>query len=251
MNRLDGRRVVVTGGASGMGEGLVRAFPQLGARVVSLDRSPDGAEVAKASGADFLTCDVSDEDSVEDAMSQAVSILGGLDVLVHAAGIAPGAPAARTSFDEFQRVMTINATGTMLTNRAAFGNFKTDGGQILNFASGAGVNGYPGKAAYAASKGAVLAWTRTIAVEWGPSGVTANAIVPAIWTPMYEATRASMSAEQLSAHDAVMAQRVPLGGRLGDIEQDFVPVLAFLASPDARFMTGQMFAIDGGMLMVR
>jgi NAD(P)-dependent dehydrogenase (short-subunit alcohol dehydrogenase family) len=147
--------------------------------------------------------------------------------------------------------MAVNATGTLLTNQAAFTHLRQAGGQILNFASAAGVNGYPAKPAYAASKGAVLAWSRSVAVEWAPFAITVNCIVPGIWTPMYDTTRANMSAEALAAHDEVMKQRVPLKGKLGDIDEDFVPVMAFLASAGARFMTGQMFAIDGGSTMVR
>ena len=249
---LNGRRIIITGGASGMGAGLVRALPGLGATVVSLDvDSAAGEPIAAAAGAGFVTCDVSSAASVTDAFTTAVDRLGGLDVLIHAAGIAPGGPAAELDIEVWNRVMGINATGTYLTNQAALEYLRAGGGRIINFASAAGVQGYPGKAAYAASKGAVAAWTRSVAVEWAKYDITVNAMAPAIWTPMYDKTRAAMTPEQLLAHDAFMAGAVPIGGRLGDVDRDFVPVIAFLAGDGARFMTGQIFAVDGGTLMLR
>jgi NAD(P)-dependent dehydrogenase (short-subunit alcohol dehydrogenase family) len=250
---LNGRRILITGGASGMGEGLVRAFPGLGARVVSLDfEAAAGNAIAhEASAVGFVKVDVSDKASVNTAVAEAVSLLGGLDVLIHAAGIAPASAAHEITVDHWNRVMAVNATGTFLMNQAVFHHLKEHGGAILNFASAAGVQGYPNKAAYSAAKGAVLAWGRTIAQEWGKYGISVNAIAPAIWTPMYDKTRASMTGAQLAAHDAALAGAIPLGGKLGDIERDFVPVMAFLAAAGAHFMTGQVFPIDGGTLMMR
>jgi NAD(P)-dependent dehydrogenase (short-subunit alcohol dehydrogenase family) len=136
-------------------------------------------------------------------------------------------------------------------NRAVFPFLKEKGGAILNFASSAGVVGYPEKPAYAAAKGAVVAWVRSLAVEWAAYGIRVNAIAPAINTPMSEKTRSLLTAEQLAEFDAGLRRKIPLGGRLGDIESDLVPVLAFLSSEGARFLTGQIFPVDGGLLMMR
>ncbi|MDP1632550.1 MAG: SDR family oxidoreductase [Caulobacter sp.] len=250
---LRGRRIIITGGASGMGEGLVRAFPAYGATVVSMDLDAVAGEaVAAAAGAlAFLPVDVCDAVSVRNAVDAAVARMGGLDVLIHAAGVAPSARAEDMSLDFWNRVIAVNATGTMLMNQAVFPHLKSAGGAILNFASAAGVNGHPGKAAYAAAKGAVLSWNRSIAAEWASHRITVNAIAPAIWTPMYDKTRSEMSAEDLALHDAQKLRAIPLGGKLGDVARDFTPVMTFLASEGARFMTGQIIAIDGGMVMSR
>lgn len=257
-NALTALRIVVTGGASGMGAGIVHAFAADGATVVSLDVAEEaGREVAARADergrgrVHFVHCDVASTESVDAAFARAAELLGGLDVLVHAAGIAPGRAAAEIAVEDWDRVLEVNARGTFLTNQAAFRLLSEKGGRIINFASGAGAKGYPGKAHYAASKGAVLAWTRTVAAEWGRFGITVNALAPAIATPMYAATRAAMSADQLAAHDAQLAVQMPVDGALGDIERDLVPVLRFLAGPGSRFVTGQTIAVDGGMLMVR
>ena len=255
---LAGVRTIVTGGASGMGAGIVGAFAAHGARVISLDiQEGPGTEIAEkatAAGpgqARFITADVSDKASVDAAFAAAADALGGLDVLVHAAGIAPGAPAESIAVEDWDNVFAVNARGTFLTNQAAFRLLQESGGRIINFASAAGVAGLANKAHYSASKGAVVAWTRTVAREWGSRGITVNMIAPAISTPMYAKTRSLMTPEQLATLDATLKAEMPIDGKLGEIDRDLVPLLVFLAGPGARFMTGQIFSVDGGILMVR
>lgn len=250
--QLDGKKIIVTGGARGIGAAVVSAYVEQGGQVVSLDiGNHANVEDPQGPGRVFHRhCDIAQSQSVDEAFAWAAQRLGGLDVLVHAAGIAPNAQAQDIELDQWEQVFAVNARGTFLTNRAAYGLMQHSGGRIINFASAAGVMGQPGKAHYAASKGAVLAWTRTVAREWGPLGITVNAIAPAMWTPMYDATRASMNPQQLQQHDAFMATHIPLGGRLGDPRNDLAPMLVFLAGDGARFITGQTLAVDGGMLML-
>jgi NAD(P)-dependent dehydrogenase (short-subunit alcohol dehydrogenase family) len=249
---LQGRRIVITGGAMGMGAGLVRAFPLLGATVASLDiAEKEGAEVAHAAGATFVRCDISRKSDVDSAFAKAAAELGGIDVLFNVAGIASRDAAVDTPLSEWEQVMAVNATGTFLTNLAAFGYLRPEGGRIINFASSVGATGMANRGAYAASKGAVLAWSRTIAKEWAPYGITVNCVAPAMWTPMHEHTRSRMSAEELATFEAWQKEFIPLGGRPGVVARDLVPVMAFVASRASRFMTGQVFAVDGGSLMLR
>ncbi len=249
---LTGRKVIITGGTSGMGEALVKAFPGLGAKVVFWGRNVQAAQrLTDETKATFIQTEVTNKEAVDDAMRKSVDALGGVDVFIHAAGIAPGGPAEDITEETWASVMQTNATGTYLTNTAVFPYMKDHGGHIINFTSAGGIQGYKGKAAYAASKGAVTAWTRSIAMEWAQYNIRANMIAPTIWTPMYDKTRAAMTPEELKAHDAFMATAIPLGGKLGDTQKDFAPIMAFLASEDAHYLTGQVICIDGGTLMMR
>jgi NAD(P)-dependent dehydrogenase (short-subunit alcohol dehydrogenase family) len=231
---------------------MVGDYARHGAKVVSLDVNDEaGKAIAAVAGADYVACDVSDQASVTSAFARSAEILGGLDVLVHAAGVAPGAPAEAITLSGWEKVFAINARGTFLTNQAAFDSLKAGGGRIINFASAAGISGQPGKAHYAATKGAVIAWTRTIAKEWGQYGITVNCIAPAIETPMYHKTRSLMSDAALAALDAKLAADMPIDGKLGDADRDLAPLMRFLAGAGSRFITGQIFAVDGGLTMVR
>lgn len=251
---LSGKKIIVTGAARGIGASAARALTAAGARVCGLDVSVAAAgapEVRDAGRLTFDLCDVSSRTSATAAINRAVEEMGGLDVLIHVAGVQRYTPAEAITDEEWDLVVGVNAKGTMIANQAAFPHLKARGGRIVNFASAAGAMGLRGCAHYAASKGAVLAWTRTIAQEWGRYGVSVNAVAPGMWTPMYDTTRAGMSPEQLEAHDRGMAMMIPLGGRLGDPDADMAPVLVFLASDASRFITGQTLAVDGGLMMVR
>jgi NAD(P)-dependent dehydrogenase (short-subunit alcohol dehydrogenase family) len=189
---------------------------------------------------------------VFEAFAAATAELGGLDALVHVAGVERKAPAELISDEDFDLTMSVNMKGTFLTNQAAFPYLRDNGGgRIVNFASGAALYPYVGGAHYSASKGAVVSWTRTIAHEWGKHEISAVAINPVMWTPMYEESRARYTPEQLVEHEATMTQRIPLGGSLGDPDRDMAPVLVFLVSDAARFISGQVVSVDGGMVPLR
>jgi 2-hydroxycyclohexanecarboxyl-CoA dehydrogenase len=242
------KKVIVVGGASGVGAACVRSLAEAGASIVSLDLSEElGAAVAEAAGQHFLRCDTTNRDQVFSSIDEAAGMLGGLDALVHTAGILVQGPAAELTDEAWARAMDVNARGPMLTNQAALPHLKKgERSSIANFASSAALTAYPNGAAYAASKGAVTAWTRSIAVEWAPFGIRANAIHPSAATPMLQQHRDELSEEQKVAYDEVIRQKVPLGGEFGDPDRDIAPVITFLVSDGARFVTGQNIAINGG-----
>ena len=256
--RLEGRRIVVTGGSRGIGEASVRAFVAEGAHVACLDVLDDaGRRVtgeASANGpgsARFYHCDVSDRKAVESVMRTAIAELGGLDVLASIAGVERQSPAEDITDEEWDLIFDVNVRGTMLTNQQACRAMQVAGGRIINVGSDAGLAPFPNGAHYSASKGAVMAWTRTVAAEWAASASPSTRWFPAIWTPMYDEHRARMSPEELVRHDAQMAAAVPLGGRLGIPIRDLAPVMVFLAGDDCRFITGQIISVNGGTGMVR
>jgi NAD(P)-dependent dehydrogenase (short-subunit alcohol dehydrogenase family) len=247
MGELDGKRIIVTGGARGIGEAAVDAFSHAGASVVSLDIGHSDGDAG--SGILRLRCDIASAASVETAFGGAVAHLGGLDALANVAGVISQHPAESIPLAEWGRVIGVNATGTLLTNQAAFPHLRAaGGGSIINIGSVAGVRGYPNGAHYAASKGAVLAWTRTVADEWGPLGIRVNAVAPSVWTPMYDEWRAGLTPAELAAHDEFQRISTPIGGKLGDPRGDLAPLLVFLAGDGSRFITGQTIAADGGKL---
>ena len=256
--KLEGKRIIVTGGSKGIGAATVKAYVREGAIVASLDvDDSDGKKIVEEanSGATgkamYYHCDIAKRDEVKSAFRQAIDDMGGLDVLVNNAGVERTAAGESIEDAEWDLIMDVNVRGTMLTNQIAFPDLKEHGGAIINFGSVSGLRPSPQHPHYSASKGAVHSWTRSVAHAWGAYNIRVNAVLPAIWTPMYDNHRSHLNEQELAAHDAGMAQAIPLGGKLGDPEKDLAPLMVFLASDDSRFITAQLIPVDGGLGQVR
>ena len=257
---LDGKGIIITGAARGMGAATVRTYVRAGATVTAMDLADDlGQEVANAADvegpghATYRHVDVSDRASVESAFDEAIDEMGGLDVLAHPAAIQASDVAEDITDENWDRMFSINVRGTMLTNQAAFKSMRAggNGGSIINFGSISGLRPEPSAPAYSASKGAVHSWTRTAAAAWGAAGVRVNAILPAIATPMYEEALSRMTPEQAEAHRWQNEESIAMGKKYGDPDSDLGPVMVFFASDASRFITGQLIPVDGGQTSVR
>lgn len=244
---VENRRVLVTGAATGIGAAAVQVLSAAGARVVGTSHN---TEPESRVGASWVRCDVSDQRSVEGAVAEAVTELGGLDVLIHAAGYwQPGMP-GQIDVNDIRSVLDANFNSTVFTNQAAYVAMKASGGQIVNFGSAEGVTGNPFAATYSAAKAAVHAWTRSAARLWGADGVTVNAVAPAVATRGADRLRATLTPEGVEQLEQQLKAAIPLGGTLGDPVEDLGPVLLFLSSDAAKFITGQLLAVDGGLQML-
>lgn len=256
--RFEGKKVLVTGGAQGIGEASVRAFANAGAHVVSTDLNEEkGAAVAAdvtSTGPGqvwFHKIDVADKASVEAAFSFADEKLGGLDVLVNIAGIQQSAYAVDITDELFHKLYDINVLGTIHTNQQAHQLMLANrNGSIINVGSMAGFVPELTNAVYGSSKAAVHALVRAFSREWGPDNIRVNAFLPYVNTPMFDKYRGSLGPEELVAYDKSVADSIPLG-HVGDADKDLAPAILFLASDDARFITGQLLPVDGGLANVR
>jgi len=235
VNRYDfeGRVALVTGGASGIGAATAERMRSGGARVAVFDREAAGDGLLSIQG------DVSRSVDADAAVGRVVAELGGLDVLVNCAGV-PGQslPTLDVPDEEWERVFAINAHGTFWFCRAAARIMVARGyGRIVNVASIAGKEGNPPAAAYSGSKGAVIAFTKSIGKDLARTGVLVNCIAPAVIdTPILEGL-----SEQ---HVDYMVERIPLG-RLGRADE-VAALICWLASEDMSFSTGACFDISGG-----
>jgi len=247
---LHGRRILVTGGATGIGAAAVGVLTGAGASVAATYHKTSPPERLAAA---WLQCDVRDADAVSAMVRQSADQLGGLDVLVNAAGLwQPGIP-GYIGVDEISFLLDTNVKATILTNQAAYAVMKDQdpkGGKIINFGSSEAVMGSPISAVYAATKGAVQAWTRSAAKAWAGDKVTVNALAPAVQTPGADRLRDFLGPQAAALIDQQMQMMIPLGGALGEPARDVGPMLVFLAGPGSGFITGQLLAVDGGLMMV-
>ena len=247
---LDGRKILVTGGATGIGAAAVGVLTEAGAAVAATYHQTPPPEGLPAT---WLQCDARDADAVTAMVQQATERLGGLDVLVNAAGLWQAGIPGYIEADQISFLLDTNIKTTILTNQAAYAVMKDQdpkGGRIINFGSSEAVMGSPISAVYAATKGAVQAWTRSAAKAWAADNVTVNALAPAVQTPGADRLRDFLGPEAAALIDQQMKMMIPLGGALGEPARDVGPMLVFLAGPGSGFITGQLLAVDGGLMMV-
>ncbi|MGK2868691.1 MAG: SDR family NAD(P)-dependent oxidoreductase [Mycobacterium sp.] len=263
--RYAARRVLITGGGSGIGQACVLRILAEGGRVVAADISPEGLrdtiDKAGGSGAQLspLVMDIGDEASVRTGVAEAISVLGGLDTLVNAAGILRSAHLAETTLADFEQVLRINLIGTFLVTREAIAALHDGNGpSVVNFSSTSAHFAHPYMAAYAASKGGVLSMTHAWAMEFAKAGIRFNCVQPgSISSGMTDGSgtaRQSIGPGLPTDADyglfGKVAPMLPLADGAIFAKPDAVAgVVAMLGSNDAYFITGTEVRIDGGSHM--
>ncbi len=249
--RLAGKRALMIGAATGIGRAAALQFADNGASLVIADINLPAAEDAVKSmakpdqHASALVCDVRDETSVQEAVSQAERRMGGIDTLVFFAGLQRLGHAEEFSGDDWDAVFEVNARGTFFATKHAVPVIrKAGGGSIITTSSLAGLRGAPGMTGYAAAKGAVIAYTVALAQELAPDNIRVNSVLPGwIDTPFNNPAIALMGGAE--AHGEVVRRIVPLG-RQGTPDE-VAPIYVFLASEESRYITAKQMMVDGGM----
>jgi len=243
------QRVIVTGAAQGIGRAVALHVASPGVHLAVWDVKRDGVEETaklcqeKGAAARAWTVDVGDADAIEAAVSAFERAWGKPDGLVNNAGIFPRARALDMKLAEWEEVLRVNLTGTFVTARAVAARMKDLGrGAIVNTASGRALAGAANGAHYAASKGGIIALTKSLALDWAAYGIRVNCVIPGLTDTAQP--RVEMGDNELHAAGA----RIPMG-RIGRPE-DIAAVVAFLLSDDSGYMTGQSVAANGGAIMV-
>lgn len=240
MKRLAGRRILITGAASGLGAAIAALFADEGAKLALLDRDGDGvASKAKDLAAYSTGVDVTDFNATLRATDRAAQAMGGLDGVVNAAGILHHALFEATDVAEWQRTIQVNLTGPWIVCRVALPHLRdAASATIVNISSGLGLRPAPRYSAYAASKGGLLALTKALAIELAP-GIRVNAVCPgAVETPMTAPLLRDPAARAAAAATYAL-------GRLGK-PAEIADAVLFLTGPESGFVTGIALPVDGG-----
>jgi 2-dehydro-3-deoxy-L-rhamnonate dehydrogenase (NAD+) len=225
--RFTGRRAVVTGGLSGIGEAVLKRLQAEGARAVAWDMTGG------------IKTDISDLASVENAVAETVKQIGGIDILVNSAGITgPTVPVNGFPVEGWLKTMAVNVNGTFFTNRSVIPLMIAQNyGRIVNIASIAGKEGNPNASAYSASKAAVIGFTKSLAKEVASHNIAVNAVTPAaVRTPIFD--------QMPQTHIDFMLAKIPRG-RFGTVDEN-ASLICWLASDECSFSTGAVFDISGG-----
>lgn len=247
MGEFEGRVVIVTGGALGIGKSYCCGFAEAGAHVVVADIEQEAANrVAQDVNGLAVQVDVSDEASTKAMAKAAHDRYGRIDILLNNAGlfttILPMKPWTEISLEEWDRVMAVNVRGYLLCARAVFPYMKDRGwGRIINIGSNTALSGVPGFLHYVTSKGAIMGFTRALAREIGETGITVNTVTPGLVST--EGVKKHYSEEMLESRvsaRSIKRQQMP---------EDLVGAVIFLSSEGAGFITGQTLNVDGGQIM--
>ncbi len=254
MGRLQGKVAVITGGGGGIGGATCARFAREGAKVAVLDRNLEGAQavasrIASEGGqAIALACDITDRASVDAAIAKVKEQLGEIDVLVNNAGWDVFKPFTKTVPDEWERLIAINLVGALNMHHAVLPGMaaRGTGGRIVNVASDAARVGSSGEAVYAACKGGLVAFSKTLAREHARHGITVNVVCPG---PTDTALLAGVTGTAANPEKLVEAftRAIPMG-RLGQPD-DLPGAILFFASDEASFVTGQVLSVSGGLTM--
>jgi len=241
MRGLESKRIIVTGGASGIGAATVARFLEEGAEVVVFDRDREAGEslINEMPGlARVVLCDVSDLAQVQNAVREAIGVMGGIDVLINNAGISIRHDFLDITREEWEKVIGVNLNGVFfVAQTVARHMMEKDGGVILNTASTNGIVGYRYYSDYNASKAGVIELTKSMALEFAPR-IRVNAIAPGyILTPMQRAEYTDEMLEEVN-------RKLPL--KRHGAPEEVAALFAFLASQEAEYITGQVYVMDGG-----